>query len=90
MLLSIDESKVQAEIARAEPAYRVTAVNLILPESKYPIPSITPVTAVMTVPLDLQKASELLLEARRRLIEKGDRFLSPEELEREIDDIRGR
>jgi hypothetical protein len=90
MLLSIDDAKVKAEVAREQPSYRVTALNLELPMEGYSAPAITTVTAVMTMPPDLQKANELLMELRQRLIQKGEKLLSPDELEQLINETRGR
>jgi len=90
MLLLIDEKKIQDELARTTPTYAVVASNLEIPIAGYPPPVVSVSSAVMTLSPDMEKARQRVMERRQRLIESGSKPLSAEELERVIDETRGR
>src|SRR6266849_10288077 len=90
MLLSIDENKVKDELARATPLYSVAALNIEIKIGEFPIPMVNASSAVMTLPPDLEKSTQRLIELRQRLIASGSKPLSADELERLIDETRGR
>jgi hypothetical protein len=91
MLLSIDSEKVKEQLAKTSPAYIVTPSNLEPPiEMTYELPSAEVHGTLSGMPPDLERAHERLWALRNRIIHSGRKPLSPQELEREIDETRGR
>jgi hypothetical protein len=90
-LLTIDESKIAELMRAARPGYVAIASNLpsiTVPEIGIPSIAIsgTPSPAV-SFGVD---AREYLASLRRKIVESGVELKSPEELDKEIDEMRGR
>lgn len=89
MSLSINSAKVKQKL---------DDINALKAESQLVVWGVIngPVTAEVfgsvsvVVPPEFEKARERLLTLRRHLEEKGEKFLSADELDREIDEARGR
>lgn len=90
MLLSIDKNKIREALAANPPPYSITSSHLPMTTiSAEPTPlAICGTTS--TLPVELKKAREHLAAVRRKFAESGGRFLSAEELEEEVDLVRGR
>ncbi len=90
LLLLIDEDKVREQSERVTVSYVVSPHNVEGPEMAYEVPTTHLASLAMTLPPDVEKARERLLALRQRLIDAGNRPLSPEELEEVIAETRGR
>jgi hypothetical protein len=90
MLLSIDPEKVREQLA-TPPAYTVTwSSKLETPPIHYDPVSVNIYSTTTAMPIDMERARARLLSLRQSLIESGVKPLSTENLEREIDETRGR
>lgn len=90
MLLSIDATKVEEQLGRSRPSYTVTACNLEVAAGDSDQPSTTVVSTVVAMPPELELARERLIRLRQNLIQRGQPLLSAEDLDRELDETRGR
>ena len=90
MSFSIDQKKIDAELAKTPPAYTVTPCNLEIPSVSYELPTVNVNSAVTAMPPGLERARERFLILRQRIIDRGSSPLSNDELDREIDETRGR
>lgn len=90
MLLSIDPEKVRRELAASLPYTVTSATNFETPVPSCEAVSTHICSTTTAMPADIERARDRLLTLRQRLIEKGNRPLSREALEREIDETRGR
>ena len=90
MLLLIDQNKIDAQLAETQPTYTVTPVNLETPTIRYELPAVDVNSAVTAMPADLECVRARLLSLRQTLIERGVEPLSADDLERKIDETRGR
>ena len=90
MLLSIDQNKIVEQLAKSPPAYTVTPNNLEPASVGYEPPTAEVHSTATLVSPDVERARRLLLTLRERVIENGRKPLSADELEREIDETRGR
>lgn len=90
MVLSIDKKKIKAQLAKNRPAYEVTPYNLEVVTVHRPPPSAEVHSMVTEVSPELERARERLLALRQRIIDEGRSPLSPEELEEQIGQARGR
>jgi hypothetical protein len=90
MVLSINEEKVNEELEKTPPRYVVSPFNW--EPQKVPHQQLTTdvCTAVTEIPPDVARARADLLSLRQQMIEAGKKPLTPDELDREIDEIRGR
>ena len=89
MLLSIDPEKIRKQLAT--PAiYTITSGNLETQPISYEPETVKVYTTTTAMPVDMERARERLLLLRQRLIASGVKPLSEEELERTIDETRGR
>lgn len=93
MLLSINQSKINEQLAKSPPAYVVSPCNLeivtVPPQAEIPT---THVSGTLSgVSPEVERYRDRVLSLRQQLIDKGERpASSPEELERIIDETRGR
>ncbi|MCX6633834.1 MAG: hypothetical protein NT090_01870 [Acidobacteria bacterium] len=90
MFLLIDPKKIEDQLAAQPPRYIVAPCNLEPMQIPIPPPTAEIYSMTPLMPPDLQKARERLLFLRERVIEGGQRTLSPTELTQEIDETRGR
>ncbi len=92
MLSWINKQKIQEQLAQKTPQYTITSANLDVVESPAPPAIAMPDAAsiVFVVPPDAKKSRERLLALRNTIASKGGISLSGEELDREVDRIRGR
>jgi hypothetical protein len=92
MSLLIDSQKIKEAISKEQPIYAVSASNIVLSNIERPgdANEVTVTSAVAETPPDVREARERLLDLRRRAIERGEKMLSFDGLERLIDEIRGR
>jgi len=90
MLLWIDEKKVEEELKKPRQNYAVSAVNC--EPGTIPLletPTSHAYSAVNLVPPDMEAARERLLALRQKIMERGG-LVSGENLDRLIDETRGR
>ena len=90
MLLLIDEKKIKEQLSQTFPSYSVSAFNLEIPIEGYPIPTVDVFNAVIVPSPESEKARDRLMRLRESLFKSGNKALSREELERVIDETRGR
>ena len=90
MLLSIDPTRVAQQLAKTTPAYIVVPFNLDAGSIAYDPPTADVYSTATGMPPDVERARARLLALRRRLIESGASPLSSEDLERHMDETRGR
>jgi hypothetical protein len=91
MLLSIDATKVADQLRMARPTYVVTTCNVEAIAMSAPQPSgISIFSTVVAMPPDLERARARLLTLRQRLIASGESPLSALDLDRQLDETRGR
>ena len=91
MLLSIDAAKVQEQLQNSRPNYVVTLGNLEpIPVIATQLSTSSVLSTVVGMSPDVERARARLLELRRSLLEKGIPSLTPDALDREIDEARGR
>lgn len=93
MLLSINQSKVNEQLAKNPPVYVVSPCNLeiatVPPQAEIPATHVT--STVSGIPPEVERYRDRVLSLRQHIIDKGERpASSPEELERIIDETRGR
>lgn len=93
MSLSIDQSKVNEQLAKSPPAYVVSPCNLeivtVPPQAEIPATNVT--STIGGVPPEVERYRDQVLSLRQHLIDKGEHpASSPEELERIINETRGR
>jgi hypothetical protein len=89
MLLSIDPEKIREQLA-TPPAYTVTVGNLEIQTVKYEPVSAHVYSTATGLPIDMENARRRLVLLRQRLIATGVNPLPEAELERTIDETRGR
>ena len=89
MFLSIDPEKVKEQLATPA-AYTITSGNLETQPVQYEPVSVQVYSTTTAMPVDMERARERLLLLRQRLIASGVKPLSEVELERTIDETRGR
>ena len=91
MLLAIDQNKLDEQLAITIPAYTVTPCNLIV-ETAVPVEHLTTnvYSTVAGLPADVERSRARLLALRQRIIESGVKPLSADDLDRYIDETRGR
>jgi hypothetical protein len=89
MLLSIDPEKIKEQLTMPV-AYTVPSGNLETQPVHYEPVSVRVYSTTTELPVDMQRARDRLLLLRQRLIENGVKPLSGEELERSINETRGR
>jgi hypothetical protein len=85
MLLSIDQNKIAEQLAKEQPLYVVTPCNLEMPSISYEAPSSDVQSVVTAMPPELERARDRLQALRQSL-----KPMSDEDLERKIDQTRGR
>ena len=93
MLLTIDEAKVRESLASCDkPSYVVKASHLVTAESlPVPTPSLSVGgTGMFGMPRADASAREYILSLRRKIEESGIRLKTADELNKEIDEMRGR
>jgi hypothetical protein len=92
VLLVIDQKKVEEELAATERSYTVTSSNLDADIVRpYAEPAGTQVySTVEALPADSERSRARLLALRQRIIDSGVQPLSPDDLDRCIDETRGR
>lgn len=90
MSLSINQNKINEQLAKNHPGYVVFPCNLEVEQISFPDSS-SIVASTEDVSRDWGKYRDRVLFLRQRLVEKGKQPAnSPEELERIIDETRGR
>jgi hypothetical protein len=91
MLLSISDDKIRQEMEKVDRVYTVS-VGYLEPgyDNTIPIPSGTAQSAINVLPPDLEKEREQLMALRQSAIDAGMRPLSFDDLDKLIDEIRGR
>jgi hypothetical protein len=87
-MLSIDEAKVQQLINASTSGYSVTASHLVAIPLKYEIPKTTVYTVDFTPPAEMIDPEKYFSELRERVIASGITLKSPQEIDREIDEMR--
>lgn len=90
MLLSIDQKKIDAQLAETSPAYTATPCKPETLTMRYELPTVEVHSAVTAMPADFERARTRLLSLRHSLIKRGVDPLSADDLERKIDETRGR
>ncbi len=85
MSLSIDQKKINEQLESTKTQYIVTSGNLEPEDIRYEIPSISVGSTTTVIPPDLMRARERLQALRKNL-----KLIAPFDLDREIDEIRGR
>jgi hypothetical protein len=89
MSLSINSSKIEEELSRTDKTYAVYCRQLdslpIEPEE----PSVSVFGTVSKIPYDVERSKERLLSLRKQIVESSAPLLDAEELQREINEIRG-
>lgn len=93
MSLSIDQNKINEQLAKNPPAYVVSPCNLesapVPPQADIPATHVT--STVSGLPPEVERYRDRVLSLRQHLIDKGERpASSPDELERIINETRGR
>ena len=91
MLLSINNQKIKAILKKNPPTYTVAPCNLEIPDfPHHDAPSVEIHGTISVIPPDFEKARERVLALRKRIIDSGNHLLSPDEMEHEINEARGR
>ena len=90
MLLSIDQEKIDKQLEVTKTPCIVTSCNLETENIPYQNPPMHVGSSMTGMPPDLIRARDRVLTLRQRLIDRGQQPLSPDALEREIDETRGR
>jgi hypothetical protein len=92
MLLTIDEAKVKEFLANVgEPPYVVKASNLVAVESiPVPIPALMVGGTIFEMPRSDAEGRDYVMSVRRKIEASGVPLKSPDELNRELDEMRGR
>jgi hypothetical protein len=88
--LSIDSEKVKEALLHTEEPYAVFVHHIDLGSMAFELPSASVYGTTTEVPYDVQRAKKRFLSLRKKITESGTILLKPEELEREIDEIKGR
>ena len=91
-VLWINQKKIDEQLRKNPPSYTVSAVNIepqVHPFDTTLPPAIAH-TAVNVLPPAAEAAHQRLIDLRRKLVESGRKLLSGEELDRTIEEIRGR
>jgi hypothetical protein len=92
-LLTIDEAKVRESLATSKkPSYVVTVSHLVAVE---PPPVPTPSSSIggtmmVAMPRVAAGTREYVMSLRRKIEESGERLKTADELEKEIDEMKGR
>jgi hypothetical protein len=91
MLLSIDQKKIDEQLANAQLGYTVSSVSWSAPESDtVKMPELNVGTTIFTMPPALEESRNRLLMLRDKIVIKGKPPMTPEELEHLVDETRGR
>ncbi len=91
MLLSIDQTKIDALLAKAQPGYAIEAVLWSAPASNtVAIPELNAGSAIFVMLPSLEESRNKLLMLRDKIATKSKSPMTPEELERLVDETRGR
>ena len=88
MSLSINFQKVREELAKAED-FR-NAVPITVENVEIAMPSAEIHGTLSVIPPEFERARERLLTLRQSLINRGEKFLSADDLDKGIDETRGR
>jgi hypothetical protein len=93
MLLSIDQRKIDEQLANYPLRYVVSPCSLepapVPPQTEVPAMRVT--GTVSGTPPEVERYRDRVLSLRQQIIDRGERpASSPEELERMIDETRGR
>ena len=89
-MLAIDEAKVQQLINASAPGYSVSASHLVAIPLEYEIPKTTVYTVDFTPPAEMIDPEKYLSDLREHVVASGITLQSPEEIDREIDEMRRR
>jgi len=93
MLLSINQRKIEEQLANSPPMYVVSPCNwegVVVP-AQNEIPTTNVTSAVSDMSPELERYRDRVLSLRQRIIERGEHpASSTEELERILDETRGR
>jgi hypothetical protein len=91
MVLSIDQKKIDEQLAATPKTYLVTPLNLeMMPIAVPGDIAIGVYSTVSVLPADAERSRARLLALRQRLIQRGVQPLAADDLDRYIDDTRGR
>jgi hypothetical protein len=91
MSLSIVQKKIDEQLAANLPlAYTITSLNMEGPKVVYEPVAVEVHSVTTSLSPEAERSRTRLITLREQLLASGTKPLSPEELEREIDETRGR
>lgn len=89
MLLLIDPKKIEEALRKTPPSYVISPCNVEIAVPRYENPAVYVGSTVTTMSPELERSRERVLSLRQHLIDSGRQPLSPDALEREINETRG-
>jgi hypothetical protein len=93
MLLSINQRKIDEQLAISSAMYVISPCNLEIatPPPEPEIPAMRITSTMSGTPPEVERYRDRVLSLRQQIVDRGERpASSPEELERIIDEARGR
>ena len=90
MLLLIDTNKIAEQLKHVQTSYVVTPCDIEIQSVNYAIPTVEVNGMAITMPPELERARARLMSLRQSLIARGIEPLSADDLDRKIDETRGR